>query len=134
MADNLTDDTERLVLDWLNGVEVEQPVGPLVVRLMGTVGSDSALGVEVAGDSYNPVPTGFGVAATTGGVSKLVNTASTSVGVLSTTAATSVAGFEVWDSGIIPRRVGHHAFAAPVSVPANEPAVFDAGTLTLTLG
>jgi hypothetical protein len=134
MADNLTDDIERLVLDWINGVEVEQPVAPLVVRLMGVVGSDSAEGTEVTGDSYAPVPTGFGPAATTGGISKLANTAATDAGVIDTTASTSVAGIEVWDSGIIPRRIGHHAFAAPVTVPANEPAVFDAGTLTLTLG
>jgi pectate lyase len=134
MSDNLTDEAERLVLDWLNGdTTVVQPVAPLMVRLTTTAPTDSAAGTEAAGDLYDSVPAGLGAAATTAGTSKVTNAAQVTVPGVSTSAAVNIWGVEIWDSGATPRRIAYQAFGAAVSVPANQPATFAAGALSLTL-
>lgn len=135
MADNLTDEAERLVLDWLNGAVVTQPVAPLKVRLTSTTPTDSAAGTEVTGDVYTPQDAGLGVAATTAGVSKITNAATVTFTAIDSAASRSVAGVEIWDSGGTPRRIAHGVpTGAPVSVAAGEACVFNPGDLSLTLG
>lgn len=134
MADNLTDETERKVLDWLNGADVEQPVAPLMVRLTSTAPTDSAPGTEVTGNVYAPVAANLGAAATTGGTSKITNAATVTVAGIDTAAAKSVSGVEIWDSAATPVRVAYQAFGSPVSIPAGQPAEFAAGQLSLSLG
>ena len=134
MADNLTDETERLVLDWLNGAAVTQPVAPLMVRLVSAAGSDSAAGTEVTGDLYAAQPAGLGAATTTGGVTKITNAAAVAFPGISSTGTVAVAGIAVWDSGAVPRRIAYQVFGTPINVAAGEPCQFNPGDLSLTLG
>lgn len=134
MADNLPDEVERLVLDWLNGTAVTQPTAPLMVRLTTTAPTDAAAGTEVVGDLYAPQTAGLGAAVTTAGESSITNAASITFNGLDSASGVDVAGLEVWDSAAIPVRVAYEAYAAPVAVVAGEPVVINAGDLSLTLG
>lgn len=54
MADNLTNNYEDAVLDWLNPGQSAptRPTTPLTLALLTVAGSDSAAGTEVVGGTY----------------------------------------------------------------------------------
>lgn len=133
MADNLTDSAEVRVLNWITGNSTTAPVGPLMVRLMTTNGSDSAAGTEVVnagGSSYTPQSVTFAGATTTGGVTTAVNSADV---VFPNMPACTVTGLEIWDSAGTPFRWWWGPSATgnvPVSLGTSVRIV--AGTLVLT--
>lgn len=133
MADNLTSVAERLVLDWLAGKTIDQPVGPLVMRLMAANGNDETLGTEVIGDVYDEVPISFGPAATASDATTMKNSQTVNFPAISTTSATSVAGFEIWDSNVPAMRIFWHAYGTPVNVPAGQAATISVNSLVVGL-
>lgn len=135
MADNLTDEAERMLLDWLNGdTTVVQPTAPLMVRLTSTAPTDSTAGTEVTGDLYAPVAASLGAAATTAGVSKITNAATVTISGIDSANPKDVWGVEIWDSAAVPIRVAYLAYGAAVTVVAGDPVQFAAGQLSLTMG
>lgn len=133
---DLTNDTERMVLDWLNGDPgVVQPTAPLVVRLLSVAGTEAVAGTEIVGDMYEEQPCGFGLAVTDSGTNttKLSNPATVTWPALDSVSNVTVVGAEIWDSALVPVRLAHKTYGTSVVVPAGETAVLDTGTLTLTL-
>lgn len=133
MANNLTDDGERLILDWLTGNSTVLPVLPVVVRLMSANGSESTPGTEIVGTDYDEQEVIFGYASTVSGVTTAKNSAIVSWPLLDSGASKTVTGYEIWDSGAIPRRFSFEVFGASVTVAANEPCQFAINALSLGL-
>jgi hypothetical protein len=133
MANNLTDTAEAVVLDWLTGNNTTLPVLPLVVRLMITNGSESVAGTEVTGDTYEEQPVTFAASSTTAGVTTAKNNALVSWAALDTTTAKTITGYEIWDSGAVPRRFTWEAFSPSVAVAANEGCQFNINGISLGL-
>lgn len=131
---DLTHETERLVLDWLTGKTVVQPVAPLVVRLMGASGDADTPGTEVTGDLYVEQEASLPAAATAAGVTSSGNDTPVTFPGIDATVAVDVYGVEVWDSGTTPRRLAFKDYGVtPVTVPAGETAVLDVDTLVLEI-
>lgn len=133
MANNLTDDGERILLDLLTGVSAEVPVLPIVVRLMSANGSESAAGTEIVGDSYEEKPITFAAAVTVSGTTTAKNSVLVGWTMLDSTATRSVTGYEIWDSGVVPRRFVFEAYGSPVSVGIAEPVQIVVNALSLGL-
>lgn len=127
MADNLTDDAEVLVLDWVNGVgSPTRPAAPLKLALMTANGSDSAGGTEVVGGSY--VRQDVAIDAAAAGAAS-----NTSIIVFPVMPACTVTGVEIWDSGGT-LRIWYGALAVSKVVNAGDTFIVNAGDLDLTLG
>lgn len=133
MANNLTDTAEAIVLDWLTGNNTTLPVLPLVVRLMGTNGSESVAGTEITGDTYEEQTVTFAAASTTTGTTTAKNNALVLWSALDTTTSKTVVGYEIWDSGAVPRRFTWETFTPTVAVAANEPCQFNISGISLGL-
>lgn len=127
MADNLTDDAELLVLDWVNGVgSPTRPTTPLKLALMTANGSDSAAGTEVVGGSYarQSVTLSAAAAGTTS------NSGTVTFAVMP---ACTVTGVEVWNSdGSV--RIWHGALSSSKAVNAGDTFLVNAGDLDLSIG
>lgn len=135
MADNLTDETERLVLDWLlTDAAVARPVLPLRMRLMQAEGTDSAAGTELVASEYTPKDITFSPASTTSGATKSRNAETVRYPLIDAGAEKTVTGVEIWDSGATPRRVVRGTFATPFIVPAGAPLEFAMNSLTFQIG
>lgn len=129
MADNLTNDAEGLMLDWLHGVgNPARPTTPLKCRLMTMDGTDSAAGTEAAGGTYTPQSVTLSTAAGTG--------ITTNSGDLSYSGmpACTVTGVEIWDSAGSPVRLWYGTLTTPRTVNAGDTLVIPAGDLDLSLG
>lgn len=127
MADNLTNDAELLVLDWVNGVgSPTRPTTPLKLALMTANGSDSAAGTEVVGGSYarQSVTLAAAAAGTTSNSGTVTYTAMP---------ACTVVGLEVWNSdGSV--RLWYGALSASKAVNAGDTFLVNTGDLDLTIG
>jgi len=123
---SLTNVTEGHTLNWLTGNSTTAPTLPLKVRLMTTNGTDAAAGTEVVGGGYVPQTATFGSAPSGGPASNsaLIR--------FDNMPASTLVGFEVWDSAGTPIRWHWAAFGSPVTVQAGEPAEFAIGALTIT--
>lgn len=122
-----TDAAEKRVLDWSTGNSTTAPTLPLMVRLMATMGSESAGGTQVSGGGYAPQSVAFG--ASTGDPA---TTSNTGLVRFDDMPGGSVAGFEVWDSAGTPFRWRTQAFGSSITFTAGDAAEFAAGSLILT--
>lgn len=123
---SLTNVTEGHTLNWLTGNVTTAPTLPLMVRLMTVNGSDTAAGTEVVGGGYTPQSAAFGLAPSGG------PTSNTGLLRFDNMPASTLTGFEIWDSAGTPVRWHWASFSAPVSVLAGEPVEFAIGALVIT--
>jgi hypothetical protein len=100
---------------------------------MITNGSESVAGTEVTGDTYEEQPVTFAASSTTAGVTTAKNNALVSWAALDTTTAKTITGYEIWDSGAVPRRFTWEAFSPSVAVAANEGCQFNINGISLGL-
>ena len=124
---NLTDTSENLMLDWVNGVGTPtRPTTPLKVALVTANGTDSAAGTEVTGGSYARQNVTF-TAAAAGATSNNAAISYTNM------PAVTVVGVEVWDSAATPVRLWHGALTANKTLNAGDTFTIATGDLDLTL-
>jgi hypothetical protein len=127
VADNLTNTSENLALDWINAVGTPtRPTAPLKVALVTANGDDASAGTEVTGGSY--ARQNLSVAAAVSGA-----TSNSADLVWTSMPAATVVGVEVWDSAGTPVRLWYGALTASRTVAAGDELRLTAGTLTLSL-
>jgi hypothetical protein len=127
VADNLTNTSENLALDWINAVGTPtRPTAPLKVALVTANGDDASAGTEVTGGSY--ARQNLSVAAAVSGA-----TSNSADLVWTSMPAVTVVGVEVWDSAGTPVRLWYGALTASRTVAAGDELRLTAGTLTLSL-
>lgn len=129
MADNITDQAESLLLNWLHGVGTPtRPTTPLKVALMTANGSDSAAGTEVSGGSY--ARQNITLTSSTGG-----SAVSNDADILFTgMPACTVVGIEIWDSAGTPVRLWHGPLAANKTLAAGDEFKLAASDVDLAIG
>lgn len=127
MSDNLTDNAESRVLNWLTLNSTTAPTTGLSLRLMTANGSDSAAGTEVTGGSYTAQDIAFG--SSSGGA------AATNSGdvTFASMPACTVVGFEIWDKNGTPFRWWYGAATASKVVNSGDTYKVSAGALSLAL-
>lgn len=125
MADNLTDTGENRTVDWLFGTATTAPTLPLRMALVTAAGTDSTAGTEVTGGSYSRQ---------TLAVAAAVNGAVTNSADLSFTGmpASTVVGWEIWDSAGTPVRWTYGPFDAPKTLAAGDEFKVVAGAWTFS--
>lgn len=128
MADNLTDQAESLLLNWVHGVGTPtRPTTPLKVALMTANGSDSAAGTEVTGGSY--ARQNITLTSSTGG-SGVSNDADI---LFTAMPACTVVGIEIYDSAGTPVRLWYGALAASKTLAAGDEFKLAAGDVDLAI-
>lgn len=131
----LTRDIERRLLKWLLVDQIDTSITlthPTVLRLMGTNGDATNVGVEITGDSYIEAEAEWVESTTTPGV-EFVNVNDITFNSLSSTASVVVAGGEIWDSSEPAVRIGYATFDTPVTVAAGDPFTIGEGQLKVHL-
>jgi hypothetical protein len=135
----LTNEAEKLTLDWLTGQTAGNapvpPTLPLRVRLCTTIPTDTTAGTEVVnsgGSTYASQSVAFGPAnASTGQTS---NTALVRFDNMpDTTTQGTVKAFEIWDSATTPRRWWWATLTAERSYQAGDAAEFPVNQLVLAM-
>lgn len=130
MADNLTDATENLALNFLfNNQTATRPTLPLKLRLMTANGSDSSAGTEL-GTSGGYTAGGSNVvfaAAASGQVASNADVSWTNM------PAATIVGVEVWDSAGSPVRLAYGALGANKTTNSGDTFTVASGALTISL-
>lgn len=127
MADNLTNTSENLMLDWIDGVGTPtRPTPPLKVALVTAAGDDATAGTEVTGGSYARQT--LTLAAATNGAN--ANSADL---VWTGMPACTIVGWEVWDSAATPVRTWRGPLAEPKTVDSGDEYKIPAGSLTRSI-
>jgi hypothetical protein len=123
VADNLTNTAENLILDWINGVgSPTRPTAPLKVALVTAEGDESTAGTEVTGGSYTRQ--NLSMPASVGGAT------SNSADLLwEGMPASTVVGWEIWDSASTPVRLWRGPLNAPKTLDAGDDYKIAAGDL-----
>jgi hypothetical protein len=129
IADNLTNEAESLLLNWLHGVGTPtRPTTPLKAALVTANGSDSAAGTEVTGGSYARQNITLTTSASGSGVSNDADILFTGM------PACTVVGIEIWDSAGSPVRLWHGALTANKTLGAGDELKLAAGDVDLSIG
>jgi hypothetical protein len=125
MAGSLTDVAETAVLnDLFKTTNVYAT--PFKCALVTVIGTDSAAGTEVTGGSYARQNITFGTPSS-GSVSNSADIVYTSM------PATTVVGFDIWDSTGTPVRVAWATLTANKTTGSGDTLTIPAGSLTITL-
>ena len=129
IADNLTNEAESLLLNWLHGVGTPtRPTTPLKVALVTANGSDSAAGTEVTGGSYARQNITLSSSSGGSGVSNDADLLFTGM------PACTVVGIEIYDSAGSPVRLWHGPLTASKTVGAGDEFKLAASDVDLSIG
>ncbi|MGW6531456.1 phage tail fiber protein [Streptomyces venezuelae] len=126
MADNLTNTAENRAMDWLFGTATTAPTLPLKVALVTAAGNDATAGTEVVGGSY--ARKNLSVAAATNGA--VANSADL---VWTAMPASTIVGWEIWDSAGTPIRWWYGPLDASKTLASGDDYKIVAGGLTLSI-
>lgn len=126
MPNNLTDTSENVVLDAINGVSAALFTAPLKLKLVTAIGTDAAAGTEVSGGSYVHQTITFN-AASAGSASNAAQIQYTNM------PACTVVGFEIVDSAGTPKRVWWIPATANKTVNAGDTYNVSAGAITVSI-
>lgn len=125
--DNLSNTAENLTLDWILGTGTPtRPTTPLKVALVTAVGDDATAGTEVTGGSY--ARKNLSVAAASGGA--VTNSADL---LWTGMPATTIVGWEIWDSAGTPVRLWYGPLDANKTLAANDEYKIAASGLNLSI-
>jgi hypothetical protein len=126
MANNLTDTSENVILDAINGVAGTLFTTPLKIKLVTVIGTDSTAGTEVTGGTYAQQTIAF-TAAAAGSASNTAQIQFTGM------PACTVVGFEIVDSAGTPKRIWWIPATANKVVNAGDTYQIAAGGITVSL-
>lgn len=126
MADNLTNTAENAALNFSLGGAAAGPTGQLKVALVTAAGDDATAGTEVTGGSY--ARKNLAVAAAVNGA-----TSNSADLVWTGMPASTIVGWEIWDSAGTPVRWWYGPLDANKTLAAGDEYKIAAGGLTLSI-
>ena len=129
MTDNLTNNAEDRVMNWLTGNATTAPTAPLKLRLMTSLGGESTAGTQVTGGSYAAQT--ITLAAASGGTGATSNSADIT---FSGMPSCTVVGLEIWDSAGTPFRWWYGPLDTPRVLTAGDTLKFLTGEIDLSIG
>lgn len=127
MADNLTNEAERGILDHIHGLATYTIATPLTLALLTTAPNDNALGSEPSGGSYARQSLTVGAADSNG---MATNTATVT---FTNMPACTIAGFAIYDSSTTPKRIWHGPTSELRTLADGDTYEVAVGGLTMSL-